>query len=159
MREEAKEWSTRALRGSVGSPAGGTASVQSDLGYEADNPDNHDSVNSSDSIQTGMNSNGKRKRNDLNRLNMSQNSEMHSPELQRVSQSGGLQSQDLKKERNRLHAKLTRDRKKLFTSKMAEMITYYQQQNKKRREVLVENGRRDHWQGQSEFAQESHCLR
>lgn len=52
----------------------------------------------------------------------------------------GSKSQVLKKERNRVHAKLTRDRKKLFTTKMSEVIAYLEQENKRRRQKLVELG-------------------
>lgn len=54
--------------------------------------------------------------------------------------SDGEKSQFLKKERNRIHAKLTRDRKKLFTTKMSEIIAYLEQENEKRRQKLVELG-------------------
>ena len=37
---------------------------------------------------------------------------------------------DVRKERNRMHAKLTRSRKKLFTNKIVQMISSLEQQNK-----------------------------
>jgi len=41
-----------------------------------------------------------------------------------------------RKERNRIHAKLTRDRKKLFTSRMQQMINSLERQNTSMRNRL-----------------------
>jgi hypothetical protein len=84
--------------------------------------------------KTGTHQNGNRS--NLNSLERSMT--LKGPQMR--GKSGGQMSQHIKKERNRLHAKLTRDRKKVFTSKMVEMIAYIERQNKKRREILVQMG-------------------
>lgn len=45
-----------------------------------------------------------------------------------------------KRERNRIHAKLTRDRKKLFAMRMEEMISFLEERNQKTRELLSRMG-------------------
>ena len=46
------------------------------------------------------------------------------------STNGKTELVDIRKERNRMHAKLTRSRKKLFTNKIVQMISSLEQQNK-----------------------------
>ena len=46
-----------------------------------------------------------------------------------AKQSNSIHVDDLRKERNRMHAKLTRDRKKMFTSRVQQMIHSLERQN------------------------------
>ena len=66
------------------------------------------------------------------------------PQRDGASQSTADNS-DLRRERNRMHAKLTRDRKKLFTSRVNEMISLLETQNSSIRERLkeIEGGPRE----------------
>ena len=47
--------------------------------------------------------------------------------------------QKLRKERNRMHAKMTRDRKKLFVASIEEAISRLASDNEKMRQVLGKN--------------------
>lgn len=60
------------------------------------------------------------------------------------STNGKTELVDIRKERNRMHAKLTRNRKKLFTNKIVEMIGDLERQNSLMRSRInaLEDGRR-----------------
>lgn len=58
-------------------------------------------------------------------------------DLTESSDSDPCQDEKQRKERNRMHAKLTRDRKKLFTTKISQMISKLEKQNKLMYQKLV----------------------
>lgn len=49
---------------------------------------------------------------------------------------------NLRRERNRMHAKMTRDRKKLFVSSVEKTITDLEEQNKRMRDLLAKQALR-----------------
>ena len=60
---------------------------------------------------------------------------------QKISKPGdtegkGIDSYNLRRERNRMHAKFSRDKKKLFTSRIQQMIKYLERQNSFMRSCL-----------------------
>ena len=133
VRAEAKVWSVAALS-KLKSPGAGVASVPSETGYEADDPDFISHSGGGTVVSTASVDNDDISSGDYT---STVGIEHTSPQLKSMSE--GKKSQE-QKERNRLHAKLTRDRKKLFTSRMEDMIAYLEKQNKKRRDILVQMG-------------------
>ena len=126
VRAEAKVWSV-AARSKLKSPGAGVASVPSETGYEADDPDFISHSGGGTVVSTASVDNDDISSGDYT---STVGIEHTSPQLKSMSE--GKKSQE-QKERNRLHAKLTRDRKKLFTSRMEDMIAYLEKQNKRAR--------------------------